>query len=45
MKEREIKELYKQKITEINKHNKFYFEKSSPKILDKDYDQLKKEIL
>ena len=45
MKEREIKKFYLKKIDEFVKHNKFYFEESSPKISDKDYDQLKKEIL
>ncbi len=44
MKESEIKKYYKQKINEIKNHNKYYFEESSPKISDKDYDDLKKEI-
>ncbi|MBD1145995.1 NAD-dependent DNA ligase LigA, partial [Pelagibacterales bacterium SAG-MED34] len=30
---------------ELKKHNKLYFENSSPVISDKDYDQLKKDIL
>ena len=45
MKESEIKKYYKKKISELNSHNKFYFEKSSPKISDKDYDKLKLEII
>ncbi len=45
MKESEIKKYYKKKINELIKHNKFYFEKSSPKISDKEYDDLKSEIL
>ena len=38
-----IKE-YKQKISEIKKHNNFYFNLDNPKISDKEYDDLKKEI-
>ena len=40
MKDSEIKKYYKKKINEINKHNKLYFEKSSPTITDKEYDQI-----
>ena len=45
MKEAEIKKYYKKKINELKNHNKLYFEKSSPKISDKEYDEIKKEIL
>tara|TARA_Y100001970_G_scaffold294019_1_gene445906 strand:- start:2630 stop:4642 length:2013 start_codon:yes stop_codon:yes gene_type:complete len=45
MKESEIKKYYIKKINELKLHNKLYFEKSSPKISDKQYDDLKKEIL
>ena len=45
MKEIEIKKYYKKKINELKKHNKSYFEESAPKISDKNYDQIKKEIL
>ena len=45
MKESEIKKYYKKKINELKKHNKLYFEKSSPKISDKEYDEIKKEII
>ena len=45
MKDSEIKKLYKKKITELVKHNKLYFEKSSPEISDKDYDKIRKEVL
>ena len=45
MKESEIKIYYKQKIKELIKHNKLYFEKSLPKISDKEYDQIKNEVL
>ena len=45
MKDREIKIYYKKKIGELNKHNKLYFESSSPEISDKEYDEIKKQIL
>ncbi len=41
----EIKKRYNKKISEILKHNKNYYDKNSPIISDKDYDELKKEIL
>ncbi len=44
MKEAEIRKQYKKKIDEINQHNKLYFEKSSPKISDSQYDKIKKDI-
>ena len=40
-----IKQSYLKKINEFKKHNKFYYENSSPLISDKEYDKLKKEIL
>ena len=40
-----IKQNYLKKINEFQKHNKFYYNDSSPAISDKDYDKLKKEIL
>ena len=45
MKEIEIRKFYKKKLVELKKHNKFYFVNSSPRISDKEYDQLKNEIL
>ena len=45
MKESEIRNNYIKKIKELKKHNKLYFEESSPKISDKEFDQIKKEIL
>ncbi len=44
MKDSEISKYYKRKINELKNHNKYYFEYSSPKISDKEYDQLKNEI-
>ena len=40
-----IKQNYLKKINEFKKHNKFYYENSSPVISDKEYDILKKKIL
>ena len=45
MKEGEIKKYYKKKINELKKHNMLYFDKSSPRISDKRYDEIKREIL
>mgnify|MGYP006217152467 FL=1 len=45
MRESEIKKKYLEKIKELEKHNKFYFEESAPKISDSEYDQIKKEII
>jgi len=40
-----IKQNYLKKINKFQKHNKYYYENSSPVISDKEYDKLKKEIL
>ena len=45
MKKKEIQSFYKKKIKLITKYNKFYYQESSPKISDAEYDELKKEIL
>ena len=45
MSEISIRKLYKEKIKELLIHNKYYYEKSNPKISDSDYDKLKNEIL
>jgi DNA ligase (NAD+) len=36
---------YKKKINLIKEYNKFYYENSKPKVDDKEYDELKKEII
>ncbi len=40
-----IKQEYQKKINELKKHNKFYYENSSPVISDSEYDKLKKKVL
>ena len=40
-----IKKEYLIKINKFKKHNKLYYEDSSPKISDKKFDELKREIL
>ena len=40
-----IKQDYLKKINELKKHNKFYYENSSPVISDSEYDKLKQQIL
>ena len=45
MKKDEIKKKYQLKLKEFIKHNKLYYEKSSPIISDLKFDNLKKEIL
>ena len=41
----QITSLFKKKISEIKRHNDFYFNKDRPVISDKDYDNLKREII
>jgi DNA ligase (NAD+) len=45
MKKKEIKNIYREKIKLIEDYNKFYYEKSKPLVLDKDYDEIKRDIL
>ena len=45
MSEKKIKGQYQKKIKLLQKHNLLYYDKSNPKISDKDYDNLKEEIL
>jgi len=45
MKKNQIESIYLKKIKQLIKYNKFYFDKSKPLISDKNYDNLKKEII
>jgi len=40
-----VKKIYKQYIKEFKRHNKLYYSKDKPSITDKEYDELKKNIL
>ena len=44
-KKTEIIKKFKKGLTEIKKHNNFYYNKDKPAISDNDYDKLKQEIL
>ena len=45
MNKKELKKKYLKKIQLLNKYNENYFVKSKPLIDDKEYDELKNEIL
>ena len=45
MNKKKIHSDYKNKIDKLKEHNKAYFEESNPKVSDKNYDDLKKNIL
>ena len=45
MNTKKIKDKYKDKIKLIKEYNKFYYNISNPKVSDKEYDELKKDIL
>ena len=45
MDKKKIIREYKKKITLLKKYDEFYYEKSNPLISDKEYDELKKQIL
>ena len=42
---KEVEKIYKRKIKEFQKHNKLYYDKSSPAISDKEFDELKADII
>ncbi len=42
---KQIENIYKKKIKLLESYNKFYYQKSKPKVSDAEYDSLKKEIL
>ena len=45
MNKKKIQIKYSEKISLINKFNKFYYDDNNPKVTDQKYDELKKEIL
>ena len=45
MSKKDIEKKYKKKIKLISTYNKFYYDKSNPSVSDKEYDELKAEIL
>ena len=45
MEKRKIEKFYINKINELKKHDKAYFENDKPIISDEAYDDIKKEIL
>ncbi|MDC1040863.1 NAD-dependent DNA ligase LigA [Candidatus Pelagibacter sp.] len=45
MYKKEIEIIYKKKIKLLNDYNKNYYDKSNPLVTDKEYDDLKKDIL
>ena len=42
---KEISKIYKNKINLLKKHNNFYYNYDNPKISDRDYDILKKDVI
>ena len=45
MQRKEIEKVYIKKIHELEKHNKAYFSDDNPLVSDKDYDEVKQEII
>ena len=45
MNENDIKKIYQSKIRDFEKHNELYYDKSSPVISDRKFDEIKAEIL
>ena len=45
MEKKEIEKIYVKKIQELKKYDEAYFKKDNPIISDKDYDDIKQEIL
>ncbi|MDC2969310.1 NAD-dependent DNA ligase LigA [Candidatus Pelagibacter sp.] len=42
---KEVEKIYKSKIKEFQKHNKLYYDKSAPTISDREFDELKADII
>ena len=45
MKKKEIEREYKEKIKLIDRYNNYYYDKNNPIVSDKEYDEIKKDIL
>ena len=45
MDKKEIKKLYNSKVNLLKKYNESYFDKNKPLVSDKEYDEIKKEVL
>ena len=45
MTKNKVEKIYKKKINLLKKYNKSYFDKNTPIVSDKDYDELKRDIL
>jgi len=45
MSKKDIEKKYKEKIKLITRYNKSYFDNNNPSVSDKEYDELKAEIL
>ena len=45
MNKKKIIDIYLKKIESIEKYNKYYYDKSTPKVSDQEFDILKKEII
>ena len=45
MNKKEIQKKYDKKIQLIDNYNKFYYSKNSPLVSDKEYDEIKNDIL
>ncbi len=45
IKKNDVIRIFKKKLSDLKKHNKHYFDDDNPVISDKDYDELKKEII
>ena len=44
MNKKKVQKEYSKKIRLINNYNNYYYNKSSPLVSDKEYDEIKKEI-
>ena len=42
---KEVEKKYKRKVKEFQKHNKLYYDKSTPAISDREFDKLKADII